>query len=47
METYKKIVESYLGKGKLVKDCTEAQVEHLSLILEDLEAFVAENKIEM
>lgn len=45
MPMYKKIVEQYLGKGRLVKDCDENQVEHLSLILEDLQAYVANNKI--
>jgi len=44
---YKKIVENYLGKNKLVKDCDESQVEHLSLILDDLRRYVKSQKIEI
>ena len=40
MNGYRKIVANYLGKNKLVKECTEDQVEHLSLILDDLNEFV-------
>lgn len=40
---YQKIVESYLGKGKLVRDCTEAQSEHIQGILEELEEYLANN----
>lgn len=42
---YKKIVENYLGKNRLVKDCEESQADMLALILEDLEAYVKENNI--
>lgn len=42
---YRKIVENYLGKGRGVKDCDESQVEHLGLILEDLEAYVKDNNL--
>lgn len=45
MAEYKKVVEQYLGKNKLVKDCDESQVDHLSLILEDLQAYVKKNNI--
>lgn len=45
MQDYKHIVEQYLGKGRLVKECDESQVEHLSLILDDLEAYVKENNL--
>lgn len=47
MLQYKQIVEAYLGKGKLVKDCDETQVEHLALILEDLQDYVSINHIEL
>jgi len=43
MEDYKKITEEYLGKGKLVKECTDTQVAQLDLILGDLKAYVAAN----
>ena len=36
------IVDKYLGKGKKVNDCTEAQSEQLELILSDLKDAVAE-----
>ena len=42
---YRKIVENYLGKGRGVRDCDESQVEHLGLILEDLEAYVKDNNL--
>ena len=45
MQDYKHIVEQYLGKGRLVKECDESQVEHLSLILDDLETYVKENNL--
>lgn len=36
----KQIIEKYLGKGKLVKDCTFEQVEALDLIISDLKDLV-------
>lgn len=47
MSDYKKIVEEYLGKGKLVKEATESQAEHLDLILEDLRAYIQDNDIDI
>ena len=45
MGAYKRIVDEQLGKGKLVKDCTETQVDQLSLILDDLEEYVESNNL--
>lgn len=45
MGAYKRIVDEQLGKGKLVKDCTESQVDQLSLILDDLEEYVESNNL--
>ena len=42
---YNNIVENILGKGKLVKDCTESQAGQLSLILDDLRSYVEKNGI--
>lgn len=47
MDAYKQIVETYLGKGKLVKDCGESQVELLSLILEDLQDYVKTHNVQI
>lgn len=47
MADYKSMVDRYLGKNKLVRDCTETQAEHLLGILEELQAYVSENKIEI
>jgi len=47
LNDYKGICEGYLGKGRMVKDCDENQVEHLSLILEDLENYVKDNKLKI
>ena len=44
---YRKICEEYLGKGRLVKDCTEDQVDHLALILEDIKDYAEENNIKV
>ncbi len=44
---YRKICEEYLGKGRLVKDCTEDQVDHLALILEDIKDYASKNGIEV
>lgn len=42
---YKRIVEEYLGKNRLVKDCEEAQADMLALILEDLQTYIKENNL--
>jgi len=47
MADYKSITDRYLGKNKLVKDCTESQAEHLLGILEELQTYVSENQIEV
>jgi len=47
MADYKNIADKYLGKNKLVKDCTESQAEHLLGILEELQAYVSENNIDI
>lgn len=45
LDDYKKIVEQYLGRNRLVKECTEAQADMLALILEDLQEYIAQNDI--
>lgn len=47
MEDYKSIVEKFLGKNKLVKDCTPAQAEHLLGVYEELQVYVKDNNIEI
>lgn len=47
IDGYKQIVETYLGKGKLVRDCDESQVEHLSLILEDLQDYAKSHNVQI
>lgn len=45
MAVYKSIIENYLGRNRLVKDSTEAQADMLSLILDDLQSYMAKNNI--
>ena len=47
VDDYKHIVETYLGRNRLVKDCDEAQADMLALILEDLQEYVKENNIKV
>jgi hypothetical protein len=42
---YTAIVEKYLGKGRLARDCTRDQVDHLVLILEDVQELALTNGI--
>lgn len=44
-EEYKKIVGEYLGYNASVKECTPQQIDHMVLILQDLQDFVKENNI--
>lgn len=39
-DEYTKIVEEYLGRGRNVMDCTTAQIDQMSLILQDLKDFI-------
>lgn len=45
VDEFRKIVENYLGKNRLIKDCDESQTDMLVLILEDLEEYVKDNNI--
>ena len=45
-EEYFDIVEKYLGRGRNVKDCTNAQVDQMGLILQDLQEYMEENNID-
>ena len=45
-DKYNKMVEKHLGRGKSVKECTEAQVEILGMLLEELKEFCAKENIE-
>ena len=47
LASYTKIAEKHLGKGKKVQDCTESQVDMLTLILDDLKDKAEELKIEL
>lgn len=40
MDKYTKVVEKHLGRGKTVRECTETQIDILSIILEDLQELV-------
>lgn len=42
-DDYFNIVEQYLGRGRNVKDCTNAQIDQMTLILQDLRDYIAEN----
>ena len=45
MDKYKSVVETYLGKGRMVRDCEESQTDMMVLILEELEAYAKDNGI--
>ena len=40
MDKYQSVINHYLGKGKLVRDCDATQIDLLMLILDDLEDIV-------
>lgn len=44
-DKYKSIVETYLGKGRLVSKCEESQTDMMVLILEELQDYAKENGI--
>jgi hypothetical protein len=44
-DDYTAIVEKYLGKGRLARDCTKDQVDHLTLILDDVRELAMLNGI--
>lgn len=47
MDKYRTITEEYLGKGRLVKDCTAAQGDILELVFDELIKYAQEAGIEI
>ena len=46
-DKYNKLTEKHLGRGKTVKECTEAQVDILGLLLDDLKELCTKEGIEI
>jgi hypothetical protein len=44
-DKYTAVVNKHLGKGKLVRDCDDSQIDLLSLILDDLHDVITQEGI--